>query len=179
MKKFWIALLTNFGLLTPVVYSQTSIHPLEFKDINGNTVSFSSFKGKKILIVNTASKCGYTKQYKGLETLYEKYKDKLIVVGFPCNQFLGQEPGSNQDIKNFCNKNYGVSFILGEKIDVKGKHISSVYAWLTEKKLNGVMDASISWNFNKFLIDENGFIMQHFDSGVDPLSPSIENLINK
>ena len=150
-----------------------SIHNFTVKSIDGKTLNLASFKGKKILIVNTASKCGYTPQYEALEKVYEQYKDKLVIIGFPCNQFGGQEPGSNEEIIAFCKKNYGVSFPLADKIDVKGDNMAPIYQWLTTKSKNGILDASISWNFNKFLIDENGKMIAYFPSNVKPDSETI------
>ncbi len=150
-----------------------SIHNFTVKSIDGKTLNLASFKGKKILIVNTASKCGYTPQYEALEKVYEQYKDKLVIIGFPCNQFGGQEPGSNEEIVAFCKKNYGVSFPLADKIDVKGDNMAPIYQWLTTKSKNGILDASISWNFNKFLIDENGKMIAYFPSNVKPDSETI------
>lgn len=150
-----------------------SIHNFTVKSIDGKTLNLASFKGKKILIVNTASKCGYTPQYEALEKVYEQYKDKLVIIGFPCNQFGGQEPGTNEEIVAFCKKNYGVSFPLADKIDVKGDNIAPIYQWLTTKSKNGILDASISWNFNKFLIDENGKMIAYFPSNVKPDSETI------
>lgn len=141
--------------------------------LDGSTIDFATFKGKKILIVNTASECGYTPQYKDLEKLYETYKDKLVVVGFPANNFGGQEPGTNDEIKSFCTKNYGVSFPMAAKISVKGSDMAPIYQWLTQKDKNGVLDAEIKWNFNKFLIDENGRIIGKFESSVNPMSTEI------
>lgn len=154
-----------------------SIHSFTVKSIDGNAIALSSFKGKKILIVNTASKCGYTPQYEGLEKVYETYKDKLVIIGFPCNQFGGQEPGTAEEIVSFCKKNYGVSFPLAEKIDVKGDQIAPIYQWLTQKQQNGVLDATISWNFNKFLLDENGKMLAYFPSKVKPDSEEILNYL--
>jgi len=150
-----------------------SIHNFSVKSIDGKTLNLASFKGKKILIVNTASKCGYTPQYEALEKVYEQYKDKLVIIGFPCNQFGGQEPGTNEEIVAFCKKNYGVSFPLADKIDVKGDNMAPIYQWLTTKSKNGILDASISWNFNKFLIDENGKMIAYFPSNVKPDSETI------
>ena len=123
--------------------------------------------------MNTASKCGFTPQYEDLEKLYETHKDKLVIVGFPANNFFSQEPGSNETISEFCKKNYGVSFPMAAKISVKGKNIAPIYKWLCDKEENGVMDAKISWNFNKFLLDENGKIIAHFKSAVKPMSEEI------
>ena len=153
--------------------SPTSIHQFKVLGLQGDTINFAQFKGKKILVVNTASKCGFTPQYKELEELYTKYKDKLVVVGFPANNFLHQEPGTNEEIASFCEKNYGVSFPMAAKISVKGKDEAPIYKWLTSKSENGVMNAKIKWNFNKFLLDENGIIMAYFPSSVTPLSEAI------
>ena len=153
--------------------SAQSIHSFNVKSIDGTALNLAKFKGKKILIVNTASKCGYTPQYEGLEKVYEQYKDKLVIIGFPCNQFGGQEPGSNEEIVDFCKKNYGVTFPLADKIDVKGDNTAPIYQWLTQKAKNGVLDASISWNFNKFLLDENGKMIAYFPSNVKPDSDTI------
>jgi glutathione peroxidase len=160
-------------MATLLTTNAQSIHSFTVKSIDGKNLHLSSFKGKKILIVNTASKCGYTPQYEGLEKVYEQYKDKLVILGFPCNQFGGQEPGSNEEIVAFCKKNYGVSFPLADKIDVKGDNIAPIYQWLTMKSKNGILDASIGWNFNKFLIDENGKMMAYFPSSVKPDSEDI------
>ena len=149
------------------------IYQFKVQGLEGDQIDFASFKGKKILVVNTASACGYTPQYKELEELYEKYKDRLVVVGFPANNFGAQEPGTNADIKTFCQKNYGVTFPMAAKISVKGADIAPIYQWLTNKEKNGVLDAEIKWNFNKFLIDENGHIIAKFDSKVTPMSTDI------
>lgn len=153
--------------------AQKSIYDFKVEALDGGKIDFSQFKGKKILIVNTASECGYTPQYEGLEALYEKYKDRLVVVGFPANNFGGQEPGSNEAIKEFCKKNYGVSFPLAAKISVKGADIAPIYKWLCNKSENGVLDAEVKWNFNKFLLDENGKIIAKFDSKVTPMSEEL------
>ncbi|MFZ4058087.1 MAG: glutathione peroxidase [Ferruginibacter sp.] len=155
----------------------TSIYDFKVAALDGSTIDFSSFKGKKILIVNTASECGFTRQYEGLEQLYKQYKDKLVIVGFPANNFGEQEPGSNEVISEFCKKNYGVSFPMAAKISVKGKDIAPIYAWLCNKTQNGVLDAKISWNFNKFLLDENGTIINKFESNVEPMSDKIISLL--
>ena len=158
------------------VQAQTkSIYDFKVEGLNGDTIDFAAFKGKKILIVNTASKCGFTPQYEGLEQLYEKYKDKLVIVGFPANNFFSQEPGSNETISEFCKKNYGVSFPMAAKISVKGKSIAPIYQWLCNKEENGIMDAKITWNFNKFLLDETGKLLAHFKSTVKPMSEEITN----
>jgi glutathione peroxidase len=166
-------LLSILLMATVFTTNAQSIHSFTVKSIDGKNLNLASFKGKKILIVNTASKCGYTPQYEGLEKVYEQYKDKLVILGFPCNQFGGQEPGTNEEIVDFCKKNYGVSFPLADKIDVKGSNIAPIYQWLTSKSKNGILDASISWNFNKFLIDENGKMIAYFPSNVKPDSDAI------
>ncbi len=157
----------------PAPFMKTSIYDFKVDGLSGGTIDFSKFKGKKILIVNTASKCGFTPQYEYLEKLYEKYKDRLVIVGFPANNFASQEPGTNDEIKAFCTKNYGVTFPMAAKISVKGDDIAPIYKWLTHKSENGVMDAVITWNFNKFLLDENGNLIAKFDSKVGPMSDEI------
>ncbi|MBX2888529.1 MAG: glutathione peroxidase [Ferruginibacter sp.] len=154
-----------------------SIHSFNVPGITGDTIHFANFKGKKILIVNTASKCGYTPQYTDLERLYESYKNNLVIVGFPANDFKQQEPGSNEEINAFCKKNYGVTFPMAAKISVIGENIHPIYAWLTSKEKNGVMDAEVKWNFNKFLLDEEGFLLMKFDSDINPLDPEITKRI--
>lgn len=159
--------------LQTVPQQTRSIYSFQVEGLNGGTINFADFKGKKILIVNTASKCGFTPQYEELEKLYQTYKDKLVVVGFPANNFLGQEPGSNTEIAEFCKKNYGVSFPMAAKISVKGDDTAPIYKWLCNMSENGVLDATIKWNFNKFLIDENGTILSWYPSKVKPMSEEI------
>ena len=164
----------------PRVLQQKSIYDFVVKDIRGNDFDFSSLKGKKIMIVNVASKCGYTKQYKGLQALYEKYKDKNFeIIGFPSNDFLGQEPGTNQEIAAFCKERYGVAFPMMSKIKVKGKKAHPLYHYLTKKDLNGVIDGKVRWNFHKFLIDENGKVIKELRSGIKPLDDEIISWIEK
>ncbi len=150
-----------------------TIYNFKVAGLNGGTIDFADFKGKKILIVNTASKCGFTPQYEDLEALYKKYEGKLVIIGFPANNFFSQEPGSNETIEAFCKKNYGVTFPMAAKISVKGKDMAAIYKWLCNKSENGVMDAKVSWNFNKFLLDENGKLIGHFKSKVKPMSEEI------
>jgi glutathione peroxidase len=150
-----------------------SIHSFKVKSIEGGVIDFSKFKGKKILVVNTASKCGYTPQYEALEKVYEQYKDKLVIVGFPANNFGAQEPGSDGEIQEFCKARFGVKFPLASKISVKGDDTAPIYKWLTSKSENGVLDATIGWNFNKFLLDENGKMIAYFPSKVTPDSEEI------
>lgn len=149
------------------------IYQFKVEGLTGGTIDFSAFKGKKILIVNTASKCGFTPQYAQLEELYEKYKDRLVIVGFPANNFGAQEPGSNKEISEFCTKNYGVTFPMAAKVSVKGADIAPIYQWLTTKAENGVMNADIKWNFTKFLLNERGELEAVFDSKVNPMSDEI------
>lgn len=157
--------------------SNSVFHSIQFTDIDGSERSMAEFKGKYVLVVNVASKCGYTTQYKPLQQLAEQYADKLVVVGFPCNQFMGQEPGSEAEIASFCEKNYGVTFPLSSKIDVKGKEMHPVYRWLTQKEKNGKESNDIGWNFNKFLISPEGEWIGYFGSQTDPLSADITGKI--
>ena len=152
-------------------------YSLKINSLDNEPVDFNSLKGKFVLCVNVASKCGYTPQYAQLQELQEKYADKLVIIGFPCNQFLGQEPGSAEEIATFCSKNYGVTFLITEKINVKGKDQHPVYQWLTNKQLNGVSDAEISWNFNKILISPEGNWLKHFPSKTSPLSEELTGLL--
>ena len=151
----------------------TTIYDFQVESLEGGKINFADYKGKKILIVNTASECGFTPQYEGLEKLYEEYKDKLVIVGFPANNFGGQEPGSNAEIKTFCQKNYGVTFPMAAKVSVKGDDIAPIFKYLTEKDLNGVKNSNIMWNFTKFLIDEKGTLIDNFASTTTPTSESI------
>lgn len=156
-------------------YSQSiSIYDFSVIDIDGKEISMSQFKGKKLLIVNVASKCGNTPQYEGLERLYKKYgSEKFVVIGFPANNFMGQEPGSNEDIKEFCTSTYQVTFPMMGKISVKGKDKAPIFQWLTQKEENGVMDAEVTWNFQKFMIDENGQLVGMVKPGVEPETEEI------
>lgn len=150
-----------------------SIYEYKVESLSGGTIDFSAFKGKKILIVNTASECGFTPQYEELEKLYETYKDKLVIVGFPANNFGSQEPGTNTEIATFCQKNYGVTFPMAAKVSVKGKDIAPIYKFLTEKSENGVKSTTILWNFTKILLDENGEVLDSFVSTTKPMSSNI------
>lgn len=151
----------------------TSIHSFKAEGLDGGTIDFGAFKGKKILVVNVASECGYTPQYAQLQELYEQFAGKLVIVGFPCNDFGGQEPGGSDDIKSFCERNYGVGFPMAAKVTIKGSDKHPVYAFLTEKVKNGVMDTEVRWNFGKFLLDEEGRLMDYFPSDVSPLAEEI------
>ncbi|HLT41289.1 MAG TPA: glutathione peroxidase [Sphingobacteriaceae bacterium] len=154
----------------------TDIYSFKVESIEGKTINLMDFKGKKILIVNTASKCGYTPQYKELEELSKLYKDKLVVIGFPANNFNQQEPGTNEDILEFCEKNYGVTFLLADKSSVKGEDINPLFDYLT-KADNPDFKGEIKWNFEKFLIDENGKLIHRYRSDVTPLSTEITSKI--
>ena len=157
-----------------------SFYDFTVKTIDGKDFPLSSLKGKKVLVVNVASKCGLTPQYAQLEKLYEKYKEKnFVVIGFPANNFMGQEPGSNEEIAKFCSLNYDVTFPMMAKISVKGKDIAPLYKWLTTKSENGVQDAKVGWNFHKFLIDENGKWVASYGSTTDPLSEKIVEWIEE
>lgn len=167
MKKI---LLTSF-LLTAIVavYGQSGFYSFVVKTIDGKDFNLSSLKGKKVMVVNTASKCGLTPQYEQLEELYKTYGgDNFVIIGFPANNFANQEPGSNADIMEFCEKNYGVSFPMMEKVSVKGDDICPLYKWLTHKSLNGEMDSEVAWNFQKYLIDEEGRLVDVVKPKVKP-----------
>jgi glutathione peroxidase len=172
-------LITLLFLLSVLVSNAQSIYDKEFKinGLLGDTVELNSFKGKKVLIVNVASKCGYTPQYAGLQKLYDAHKDSLVIIGFPCNQFMSQEPGDATEIHGFCQKNYGVTFQMTEKVDVKGSEQNEVYQWLTQKSLNGFDDSKVKWNFQKYLLDEEGKLIAVFPSNVKPQSTEITNLL--
>ncbi len=150
-----------------------TIYDYKVESIDGKEINFADFKGKKILIVNTASECGFTPQYKDLEQVSKEYADKVVVVGFPANNFGGQEPGSNTEIGAFCEKNYGVTFPLAAKVSVKGDDIAPIFSYLSNKDLNGVKNTAIMWNFTKFLVDENGKLIDSFISTTKPTSEAI------
>ena len=155
-----------------------SIHEFKVENINGEEFDFSSLKGKKIMVVNTASKCGLTPQYEKLEALYQKYKnDNFIIIGFPSNDFMGQEPGSNEEIIAFCKKNYGVSFPMMSKVKVKGNNKCDIYSFLTLKSQNGLEDNKVQWNFQKYLLDENGFLVKVLSPRTLPDDPQISSWI--
>lgn len=156
---------------------ENDFYDLEFESIDGKIISLSNFKEKYVLIVNTASRCGYTRQYKDLQKIHEDYKDKLIVIGFPCNDFGSQEKGSNQEILSFCQKNYGVDFLLSKKIKIKGEECHPIFTWLTNKSKNGVLNHKVSWNFNKFLINPHGELLDAFSSSIKPFDTEIISLI--
>jgi len=164
---------------TSVIYTSKDIYHYSYTSLDGNLIALSSYKGKKIMFVNTASFCGNTPQYAKLEALYKMYGSKLTIIGFPCNQFGDQEPGADGTIKEFCTKNYGVTFPLSSKIDVKGSQRDSIYIWLSEKEMNGVLTSTVDWNFQKYLVDENGKFMEMFPNGMQPDDPKIIDAINK
>jgi glutathione peroxidase len=158
MKAFSILLILSFTIMNS---NAQSVHQFKVADIDGNIFDLSSLKGKKVMIVNTASKCGLTPQYEQLEAVYNMYKDSnFTIIGFPANNFMGQEPGSNEEIAEFCLKNYGVSFPMMSKISVKGKDMHELYQFLTESDLNGLEDNDVKWNFQKYLIDEEGKLVK-------------------
>ncbi len=162
----------------PTGTPMTSFHSFTPTDIQGKPFPFAQLKGKKVLVVNTASECGYTPQYKQLEELYERYKDKgLVVVGFPSNDFGGQEPGDEAQIAQFCQANYGVTFPMMSKVSTTGAAKSPVYQWLTEKAMNGKMDSEVKWNFQKYLIDEDGHLVTMLASATDPLNDVVINWV--
>ncbi len=154
-----------------------SIHKFSVDSIDGGQIDFAAYSGKKILVVNVASECGYTPQYRQLQDLYEAFRDKLVIVGCPCNDFGGQEPGSAEDIQSFCTVRYGVSFPLTGKLSIKGESPHPLYQWLTRRDQNGVADSEVAWNFCKFLLDEEGKLIKAFPSAVEPADASIIDLI--
>lgn len=174
-----MSLLTVLLGIQQKVIAQKNIYDFKINGLEGGVIDFAAFKGKKIMIVNTASKCGFTPQYEELETLYKNYQDKLVLIGFPSNNFLFQEPGDNQSIAAFCKKNYGVTFPMAEKINVKGKNKHPIYVWLTQKKYNHFSDNKVKWNFQKYLLNENGKLIAIFAPNVKPLSEEITSLIKK
>jgi len=156
-----------------------SFYDFSTKTIDGKTFNLSSLKGKKVLVVNTASKCGHTPQYKDLQSLYETYSSKgFTIIGFPANNFLSQEPGTNSEIQKFCTDTYGVTFPMMQKISVKGDDMDPIYKWLTSKSENGVMDAPVTWNFQKFMIDEQGILIGMVPPKDNPKSDKILSWLN-
>ena len=150
-----------------------NIYNTEINSLQNTPILLSDFKGKYILFVNVASKCGFTPQYKDLEELHKTYNDKIVIIGVPCNQFGKQEPGSSSEIETFCEVNYGVSFLITEKIDVKGKNQHPLYTWLTSKKLNNKKSSSVKWNFQKYLVSPEGELVDYYFSITKPLSSKI------
>ncbi len=166
--------------ITGLQAQDKNFHSFTVNTIDGEELSLSTFKGKKVLVVNTASKCGLTPQYEELEKLYEEYGgDNFVIIGFPANNFMWQEPGTNEEIKEFCSVNYGVTFPMMAKISVKGSDIHPLYDWLTKKENNGVMDAKVSWNFQKFMIDEQGNLVDMVPPKTSPYDDKIVNWITQ
>jgi len=170
-----IVLIILLAMISSATFSQNkSFYDFSVKTIEGETFDLSTLNGKKVLVVNTASKCGFTPQYEDLQKLYEKYKaENFVIIGFPANNFMNQEPGSNQEIMQFCSKNYGVTFPMMAKISVKGDDIHPLYQWLTEKDRNGVMDSKVKWNFQKYMIDEEGNLVDMASPRTNPLDDQI------
>lgn len=163
---------------TETPMKKETIYQFKVKDLYGDDFDFSSLKGKKVIVVNTASKCGLTPQYKDLEALYKEYKDKgLVIVGFPANNFASQEPGSNEEIATFCEKNYGVTFPMMSKISVKGDDMAPLYQFLTQKSKNGFQDSEVEWNFQKYLINEQGELVKVISPKTLPTDPEIVNWV--
>lgn len=165
-----ITLLMILNMILP----PSSVYDFSFQSIDGKEVKLAQFKGKKILLVNTASKCGFTPQYKELEELHKKYGKNLVIIGFPANNFGNQEPGTNKDIAAFCEENYGVTFLIAEKVEVKGEKIHPLFKYLIEQP-NPDFTGDINWNFEKFLIDEKGKLVHRYRSKIKPLDPVIVN----
>lgn len=159
--------------------AQESIYNIEINNIDSQPIDLTNYQGKYILFVNVASKCGFTSQYKELEKLHQNYKSKLVVIGLPCNQFGAQEPGDEKDIQNFCTINYGVSFLMTEKIEVKGESQHKLYSWLTDKKLNGKTNSTVKWNFQKYLVGPEGQLIEYFYSITKPLSSKITSILEQ
>ncbi|MFK7833188.1 MAG: glutathione peroxidase [Winogradskyella sp.] len=149
------------------------LYDIAINSLQGQPIDFNQFKGKNLLFINVASKCGFTPQYKDLQKLQDTYKDNLVVIGVPCNQFGKQEPGNSNEIQEFCEVNYGVSFLITEKIDVKGSNQHPLYAWLTKKAVNGKQNSTVKWNFQKYLIDKNGEFVDFYYSITNPTSSRI------
>lgn len=180
MRLIWtiVLLMTFTNCKTQNKQTMNTIYDFKVKDINGNDFDFSALKGKKILIVNTASKCGFTPQFEGLEALYEKYKsDNFVIVGFPSNDFGQQDPGSNSEIAEFCQLNYGVTFPMMSKIHVTGDDMAPIYQFLTQKEKNGKKNSSVKWNFQKYIINEDGTLEDYFYSITKPESKKITKWI--
>jgi glutathione peroxidase len=175
-----VAMLLLFGFFfAPQPEVPKSIYDFKVASLTGGTIDLAQYKGKKILIVNTASKCGFTPQYEALEKLSGRYTDKLVIIGFPANNFLYQEPGGNDKIAEFCKLNYGVTFPMAAKISVKGKSMAPIYHWLTEKQYNGLEDSHVKWNFQKYLINEKGELTDIFYSKTTPDDPEVIKAIEK
>ncbi len=175
--KAFIATFCNKNNTTLDTSNLPDIYDVKINSLQGKPIDLSTFKGKHILFVNVASKCGFTPQYKDLQELHKKYSDKLQIIGVPCNQFGNQEPGDSDAIENFCEVNYGVSFLITQKIDVKGNNQHPLYKWLTQKAKNGVRSSSVKWNFQKYIVSPNGTYLDYFYSTTKPNSPKIKNYL--
>lgn len=160
------------------IIPSVSIYDIEINSLDGNAIDLSNYKSKVLLIVNVASECGFTSQYTNLQKLYDRYQDNLMVIGVPCNQFGNQESGTENEIQSFCKKNYGVSFLMTEKIEVKGSNQHPLYKWLTSKELNGKSNSSVKWNFQKYLISKKGFLVDYYFSTTSPTSNKITKYFN-
>src|SRR6056297_1248061 len=175
-----IAILVSLLISITAVSQNKNFHDFIVEDIDGKEFALSQLKGKKVLVVNTASKCGFTPQYEDLQKLYSEYgKQDFVVIGFPANNFMNQEPGSDGQIKEFCKQEYGVTFPMMSKISVKGDDMHPLYKWLTSKELNGVEDSKVKWNFQKYLVSENGTLQKVLKPRVKPDDPQVLDWLNK
>ena len=174
-----IMALFTFTTTNTTTNARESIYDIEINDISGNPIDLKQFRGKHILFVNVASECGFTPQYAGLEELHQQFNKNLVVIGLPCNQFGEQEPGTEKEIQQFCAIKFGVSFLLTEKIDVKGEGKHQLYSWLTDKNKNGKSSSSVKWNFQKYVVDEKGEFINYFYSTTKPMSPKITSLLKQ
>ncbi len=172
-----ISVFLNFNYAAAQYNKTMNIYDIDINALDGTPIDLSVYKGKYIMFVNVASECGFTNQYQGLQKLYDTYKEDLMVIGVPCNQFGQQEPGTSNQIETFCKKNYGVTFLMTEKIKVKGKEKHPLYEWLTDKKLNGKSNTSVKWNFQKYIIGRDGEFIDYFYSMTKPMSSKITKLI--
>ena len=174
-----LTLIIALAFMTLGLSAQVNFHDFVVSDISGNDFELKQLKGKKVLVVNTASKCGLTPQYEDLQKLYDQYKDKnFVIIGFPANNFAKQEPGTDSEIQEFCSVNYGVTFPMMSKVSVKGKDIHPLYSWLTSKEKNNLEDSSVKWNFQKYLLDEEGKLLTHFSPKTKPFDPKIIELLD-
>lgn len=175
MKKLilWSLVLSLFSKSMAQTKPLESIYDIKINALDGTAIDLTQYKGKYILFVNTASECGFTVQYQDLQKLYDIHKEKLMIIGVPCNQFGNQEPGTAKDIQSFCQVNYGVTFLMTEKLDVKGDNQHPLYTWLTKKSKNGNVDSTVKWNFQKYLVGTNGELIDYYFSMTNPLSDKI------
>ena len=177
MKKLiFVLMIFNFS---SNIDAQELIYDIEINDIKGASIDLHQFRGKYILFVNVASYCGFTKQYSDLEELYQQYKKNLIIIGLPCNQFGGQEPDNEEEIEQFCTSNFDISFLLTEKIDVKGYNQHMIYSWLTNANINGRFSSSVKWNFQKYLVNPEGELIHYFYSTTKPMSDKITKILKQ